>query len=131
MTRTHSTVDPEQVLGFSIEVARLVSDMKCEQVVVLDVRGKSQVCDYIIIGSGTSDRQMKSVAKAIEKFGAEQGSPHFRSNSDSGNTWIVVDFIEVVVHLFEPGQRAYYDLENLWSDGVEVSWDRTEEARSG
>ena len=76
MTRTHSTVDPEQVLGFSIEIARLVSDMKCEQVVVLDVRGKSQVCDYIIIGSGTSERQMKSVAKATEKFGAEQGCPN-------------------------------------------------------
>ncbi|MAC20488.1 MAG: ribosome silencing factor RsfS, partial [Phycisphaerae bacterium] len=58
MTRTRSTKNPEQVRAFAIECARTCSDMKCTEVVVLDVTGLSQVSDFIVIGTGTSDRQM-------------------------------------------------------------------------
>jgi ribosome-associated protein len=63
---------------------------------------------------------MKSVAQALEDLGKKIGQPPFRSDRDTGTTWIVVDFVDVVVHLFEPDQRAYYDLESLWADGIAV-----------
>ena len=98
--------------------------MKCTDVLVLDVSGLSQVCDFIVIGTGTSDRQMRSVAQALEDLGKERDEPPFRTNRDSGGTWVVVDFVDVVIHLFEPEQRFYYDIEALWKTGARVEWRR-------
>ncbi len=113
---------------FAIEAARLLADRHCEDVLVLDVQGLSQVSDYVLIGTGTSDRQMKSVADELEDLAIKYGEKVFRTNRDTGVTWIVIDFIDVVAHLFEPNQRAYYDLEQLWSDAPHVPWKRNSTA---
>jgi ribosome-associated protein len=102
-----------------------MADRHCEDVRLLDVRGLSQVCDYVLIGTGTSDRQMKSLADELADFGRQQDQPMFRADADAAVTWIVVDFIGLVAHLFEPGQRAFYDLEGLWSDAQPVPWPRS------
>ena len=107
---------------FAIEAARLIAGRHCEDVRLLDVRGISQVCRYILIGTGTSDRQMKSVAGELEDFGKENDNPVYRSNRDTGATWVVIDYVDLVVHLFEPTQREYYALEELWSDASRVDW---------
>jgi ribosome-associated protein len=105
---------------FALEVGQLLIERHCEDVVLLNVTGLSQVCDYVLVGTGTSDRQMKSVAVEVSAIGREHNFPPFRKNTDTAATWIVVDFISVVVHLFEPERRAYYDLEDLWSDAKRV-----------
>lgn len=109
--------------AFALEVGKLLAGRHCDDVVLLNVTGLSQVCDYVLVCTGTSDRQMKSVATEVAALGREHNYPPFRKNIDTGATWIVVDFITVVVHLFEPERRAYYDLEDLWSDAkrVEIS----------
>ena len=107
---------------FAIEAARLLADRHCEAVRLLDVRGLSQVCDYVLIGSGTSDRQMKSLADELSDLGRDRDHAVFRMDRDVTVTWVVVDFVGVVVHLFEPDQRAHYDLEGLWSDARIVPW---------
>jgi len=107
-----------------------MADRHCEDVRLLDVRGLSQVCDYVLVGSGTSDRQMKSLGEELDDFGREHGQPMFRADADAAVTWIVVDFIGLVAHLFEPGRRAYYDLEGLWSDARLVPWERNEAGAS-
>jgi ribosome-associated protein len=109
---------------FAIEVARLLADRHCEDVRLLDVRGLSQVCDYVLIGTGTSDRQMKAVADEVVDFGRDHDQPMFRTDADAAVTWIVLDFVGLVAHLFEPGRRAYYDLEGLWCDAEPVPWQR-------
>jgi ribosome-associated protein len=103
-----------------VEAGRLLQDRHCEDVLLLDVTGLSQVCDYVLIATGTSDRQMKSVSDEVADLGEEMKFPAFRKNIDTGATWIVVDFITVVLHLFEPQRRAYYDLEDLWSDAKHI-----------
>ena len=105
---------------FATEAGRLLTERHCEDVVLLDVTGLSQVCDFLLIATGTSDRQMKSVASEIASMGKEVNFPAFRKNIDTGATWIVVDFISVVAHLFAPERRAYYDLEDLWADAKRV-----------
>ena len=106
--------------AFATSAARLLMDRHCEDVVLLDVSTVSQVCDFVLIGTGTSDRQMKSVADELSDLGKELGLCAFRRNVDTGTTWIVTDFITVVTHLFEPRLRAYYDLEDLWADARRV-----------
>ena len=107
-------------LRFAIEAARMVRDDKCEDVVLLDVRELSQVTDFLIIGSGSSDRQMHSALRHVEELGKGRGMPAFRSNADDRSTWLLIDFVDVVVHLFEPNTRAHYDLEMLWGDASRV-----------
>lgn len=131
MTRTYSHSDPDAVRSFAIEAARLIADLKCSDVVVLDVHGQSQVCDYIVIGSGTSQRQMRSLADDLSDLGKTMDMRAFRTNRDDGTTWIVVDFVEVVVHLFEPDQRLYYDLELMWSQAKRIDWARKSDAKPG
>ena len=116
--------EQQKLRDFVIEAARLLADRHCQDVVLLDVRGLSQVCDYVLIGSGTSDRQMKSLAEELEDLGRASDNPVFRSSRDTSVTWIVIDFVDLVAHLFEPDQRAYYDLEGLWSDAESVDWPR-------
>lgn len=112
-------------MDFATEAARLLEDRHCTDVQLLDLRGISQVCDFILIGSGTSDRQMRSVADEIAELGRDMGTTRFRTNNDPASTWIVVDFVDVVIHLFEPSRRAYYDLEDLWSDARRVGYARS------
>ena len=123
--------DPQRVRTFAIEAARLLADRHCEDVCLLDVRTLSQVCDYVLIGTGTSDRQMKSIAQELEDLGAEHDSVLYRWNADNAATWIVIDFVDVVVHIFEPERRAYYDLESLWSDADDVAWQQPRSATGG
>ena len=124
--RSRSTADPELTRQFAIDLARTLADSKCTEVVLLDVRGRSQVCDYVIIASGTSQRQMRAAAQELEDLGKARGQHPFRTNADEGSTWIVVDFVEIVAHLFEPDQRLYYDIELLHADGKRVDWRRPE-----
>ena len=115
-----NTKEPLTSEAFASEVGSLLTHRHCEDVVVLNVTGLSQVCDYVVVATGTSDRQMKSVASEVSILGREQDFPAFRKSVDNDATWIVVDFISVVVHLFEPQRRAYYDLEDLWSDAKRI-----------
>lgn len=110
--------------AFAIEAARLMHDDKCENVVVLDVRPKSQVTDYIVIGTGTSERQMRSVLHHVQELGDQTGYTVFRSSTDERATWLLADFVNVVVHVFEPNTRAHYDLEMMWGDAKHVVWKR-------
>ena len=109
---------------FAEEAARLLKDDKCEDVVLLDVRGVSPMTDFILIGTGTSDRQMRSAMNHLEELAAEQGVPPYRRGTDEDAIWLVCDFIDLVVHLFEPNARAHYDIESLWHDARPVAWER-------
>lgn len=117
----------EQARAFAISAAQLVRDDKCTDVVLLDVRNLSQVTDYIVIGTGTSDRQMQSVLDHVEDLGKTMGYPAWKTDTDQRSTWLLLDCVDVVVHLFEPNTRAHYDLEMLWGDAPRMEWERPDQ----
>jgi ribosome-associated protein len=119
--------DPAHARAFAIDAARLVRDDKCDDVMLLDVRGVSQITDYILIGTGTSDRQMHSVIKHVEDLAKERNMTAVRSTADERSTWLIADFVDVIVHLFEPNTRAHYDLESLWGDSERIEWERPDQ----
>ncbi len=107
---------------FAIEAARLAANTRCQNVVVLDVRKSSPVTDFFVIGTGTSARQMRTVVDEVEELAAErQWQPMSRAGYE-GDTWILVDFVDVIVHVFNESARDYYDLEGLWGDAKRVEW---------
>ncbi len=125
--RTYHRSDPAATQRFAIEAARLLSDDKCQDVVVLDLRGLTQVTDFIVIGTGSSDRQMRSVLDHVEELGGTLGFNAFKRSVDERSTWVLVDFVDVIVHMFEPNTRAHYDLEMLWGDAKRPEWERPEQ----
>ncbi len=116
----------------AVEAARIASDRHGEDIVVLDLRGISPVADYFVIFTGTSERQMSAVAgeiaeaaakaghKAIHVAGMGSNQPARRSLGGGG--WILLDFFDVVVHIFDDEHRKYYDLELIWGDAPRVRW---------
>src|SRR5262245_60445380 len=105
---------------FAVDSARLLSDDKCEDVIVLDLRSVSTVCDFFVIGTGTSDRQMKAVADHVEQLGRQRGERPFSTAGFDGSSWIVIDYVDVVIHLFDAEHRRFYELETLWGDAPRV-----------
>jgi ribosome-associated protein len=126
-SKADDTLPSDPKLAFAIEAARMVRDDNCDDVVVLDVRNTSHVSDFIVIGSGTSDRQMRSVLEHVEKLGATRGFKAFRTSRDDRATWLLLDFVDIVVHLFEPSTRSHYDLEMLWGDAPRIEWERQDQ----
>jgi ribosome-associated protein len=114
----------DEARDFAVAVARLLSDYRCEDVLVLDVRGLSEVTNYLILATGTSDRQLKSAVYYLGDLAREHGVERLGSERDEAATWVVLDYVDVVVHLFEPVTRAHYDLEMLWGDAERVPWQR-------
>ena len=109
---------------FAIEAARSLDDNQCSDTIVLDLRGRSPVADLLVISSGTSDRQMKSAAEDVEDLAPQSDHALVRRAADDRHTWIVSDFGDVVIHIFEPETRAFYDLELLWGDADRIPWKR-------
>ena len=118
---------PDAAREFAVESARLVFDDKCSDVVLLDVRNKSQVTNYIVIGSGTSDRQMRSVLQHVEDLGKQRGFTPWRTDKDTEGRWLLLDCVDVVVHLFTPNTRSHYDLEMMWGDAPRMEWERPDQ----
>lgn len=109
---------------FAIELARLTADTRCTNVVVLDVSSFSPITDFVILATGTSPRQMRTVADDCIELAQTRGFRTMSAGGYGGNSWICVDLIDVVVHVFSDDARSFYDLDNLWGDAVRVAWDR-------
>ena len=120
----------EAARKFAIDVARLAANTRCHNVVVLDVRGLSPVTDFMVLATGTSSRQMKTVADDLEEFGGKAGNPLLSRAGDAGTSnWIAIDFFDVVIHVFDQEGRMYYDLDGLWGDAPRIDWNNDPAAR--
>ena len=93
--------------------------------VVLDVSGISPVTDFFVLATGTSTRQMRGVCDEVEEMGEERNFKALARAGYEGESWILVDFVDVVLHLFSHEARAFYDLDNLWGDAKRVEWQLT------
>jgi ribosome-associated protein len=97
-------------------IATLALDKKALDVVILDVRGMTSYADYFVIASGDSERQVAATAEHIREQLKQGGvSPVGSEGFESGH-WVLLDYGEVVAHLFQNDARVFYDLEGLWSD---------------
>ncbi len=114
------------VLERVLAAAQVAQDNKAHDIVVLDVRGLTQQFDYFLIVSGASRRQLYSIGDEIQKkLARELGDECLSVSGHTEGRWIVIDYGDIIVHLFEPETRKYYALEELWGKGVRVPLDET------
>ncbi len=126
--RTHHA---EQSLEFAIEAARLCDDSKVAEIVVFDMRGISSLADYFVIGTGTSSRQMNAVLEQLKAYGKTVDRRPFRVTDVDSSTWLLADYVDVIVHLFDTEHREYYDLDGLWGDAPKIEWRRASSEENG
>jgi len=112
----------DKARDFAVEAARIAHERHCTDITVLDLCGESPATDYFVIATGTSDRQMRSVANDICVAARQGGLERFGRAGYDQARWILLDYVDVVVHLFEGEYRQYYDLELLWGDADRVDW---------
>ena len=120
----HSKRKPVSPGQLAIQAAQIAADRHCSDIAVLDLRGISPVTDYFVIFTGTSDRQMRAVGNEITDAAAAAGHRLYHAAGTASAQWILLDFVDVVVHLFDSEHRSYYDLELIWGDAPRVSWRR-------
>jgi ribosome-associated protein len=114
---------PDTARQFAIDAARLAAHTHCHNIAVLDVRGLSPITDFFVIATGTSARQMRSVADEIEELGQPRKFTALHRTGYEGENWILTDFVDVVLHIFNQDSRSYYDLDGLWGDAPRVEWE--------
>jgi len=108
--------------AFAVQAARLAANTNCQNVVVLDVTGVSPVTDFLVIATGTSPRQMKTVGDEVEEVGEGQDYRAISRVGDDSSSWTCIDFVDVVVHVFSRDARSYNDIDGLWGDTRPVEW---------
>ena len=119
LNEQNQTEQQDQHLLGLIEGA--LDDMKAKEMVVIDVRGRSTVTDYMVVASGTSKRHVAAVAQEVlDKLKAQGMQPMGVEGQDVGD-WVLVDVGSVIVHVMMPDARSFYDIERLWSVGGEQS----------
>ena len=106
----------------------MAANTRCHNVVVLDVRGLSPITDYFVLATGSSARQMSTVMDEVEEFGRGHGFAPLSRSGYEGETWMLCDMVDVVVHVFNQDSRQFYDLDSLWGDAKRVEWKPVEAA---
>jgi len=105
----------------ALQIVKMALEKQAHQPVVLDVRGMSSVCDYFVICSGETGRQVQAIGDNIVKLSREAGFSVHHQEIDESCNWLLIDFFDVVVHIFTDEARKYYNLEYLWREAKAVS----------
>ena len=104
------------------QIARVCDEYRGTDTLVLDLTGVTPICDYFVISTASSSRQMKAVAEESSRIMKAQGSRPFGVEGHTSHTWILHDYGDIVLHVFAPEARTLYDLEHLWEDAPHVDW---------
>ncbi len=116
-----ATIDPERLVDLAAEAAW---EVKANNPIILDLRGICSFADHLLICSGDSDRQVRAIADHI---GEALGKLHIRFHHQEGYAeakWILLDYLDFIIHIFDEKTRRYYDLERLWADAPQREYRR-------
>ena len=116
MKKETQTNESEQILNIAVKA---LDDGKAADVTVMDLQGKTSIASYMIIASGTSQRHVAALAEQVQLKLKEAG---FRSTSEGEEKadWVLIDAFDVIIHIFKPEVREFYNLEKMWSAVAEI-----------
>ena len=107
-------------LELAQKAAQIALDYKANDVVLLDLRGVSDMTDFFIVASGTSDTHVRSIGEHLAEEMKKLGSPVYHMEGTTKGRWVLLDFVDFVVHVFHPTLRDFYQLERLWADAETI-----------
>jgi ribosome-associated protein len=104
--------------------AHVAADNKARDVLVLDMRGVTPLYDYVVLATGSSRRQIHTIAEEIDAALHAEGDSRLSIEGYEASKWVVQDYGDLVVHVFDPDTRRYFALEDLWADAPRLDWER-------
>lgn len=116
-----SATGPRPSASWAQTAAALCLDLKANDVVILDLSGVSDVTDCFVIASGTSDAHVRSIAEHVMEGMKRRGLAAHHVEGLQQGRWVLIDFVDFVVHVFHPTLRSFYQLERLWGDATVVA----------
>ena len=99
-------------------IKRILDDNKAQNITCIDLKNKSYIADYMIIASGTSSRHLQALSEILVTQLKKLGVDNCRIEGKNSSDWKLVDTQDVIVHIFHPEKREFYDLENMWSEQI-------------
>jgi ribosome-associated protein len=111
----------------AVLAARAASTKQGTDIAILDVAELIAITDYFVIISGASERQLKTISEEVIRAAKEVGVRPVRQEGEAGTRWLLLDFVDFVVHVFHEEEREFYRLENLWRDAPVVDWEEEAE----
>jgi ribosome-associated protein len=124
------TLDALPSREVAIAAARAAATKQASHIVILDVHDLIVITDFFVICSGSTKRQVKTLIEEIERAIRELGEKPIRREGEDDGGWWLLDYFDVVVHVFGAEEYAYYDLERLWRDAPKVQWQEPDAASS-
>lgn len=110
-------------------IVKVLDDKKAQKIEVIDIREVSQIADYFVICTGTSSTHVKALADEVEfQIGGRENDAGFHKEGYSNATWVLLDYKDVIVHIFYGETRDFYNIEHLWADGKKVELNEIMEA---
>ena len=101
---------------YAMEICKTLDNKKAEDILLIDIGDKSVLADYFVIASGRNNIHVKTLAEEVEEKLEESGFILRRAEGKTEGRWVVLDYGDVLVHLFHPEEREYYNIERLWAD---------------
>ena len=114
--------DREKILKKAVRIASILDAKKARDVTILYVHDQTVIADFFVIAHGTSSTQVKALCDEVEFRMSEDGTPCTSIQGRDGTNWIVMDYDDVLVHVFLKDARSYYNLEKLWADAERVEF---------
>ena len=99
-------------------IEKVLDDNKAQNITTIDLKNKSYIADYMIIASGTSSRHLQALSEILVAELKKIGLDGCRIEGRESNDWKLVDAIDVIIHIFHPEKREFYDLEKMWSEEI-------------
>lgn len=121
--KTAATAEPEAFIPNALRIAALASDKKAKNVKIYDVRGLTLVADAFVIATATSEPQLKAVFNSVKDGMEEIRVKPLRTEGGYSGGWVLLDFGDIIVHIFREEARAFYDLDGMWADAKEIPFD--------
>ena len=124
VTDSKESVRNESAVDRAVLCARVAEDHKGKDILVLDLRGLTPIFDFFVIATGSSRRQIHTLAEEIDSAMHAQDQQRLSIQGYEASRWIVQDYGDVLVHVFDAEAREYYGLEDLWADAPRLDWQR-------
>ena len=114
----------------AIAAATAAASKQASDIVILDVHGLIVITDFFVVGTGATDRQVRTIVEEVERALRDLGRKPVRREGETEGRWVLLDYVDVVVHVFAPTERAFYELERLWRDAPRLPWSEASAASS-
>ncbi|MCR5453318.1 MAG: ribosome silencing factor [Lachnospiraceae bacterium] len=117
-------MEKEMIKEKAIELSHILDSKKGETIELLDIGGISPIADYFVLASASNQNQLAAMQDAVDEYMSKQKINARSIEGNKNSTWILMDYEDIVVHLFTKEDRDFYDLDRIWKDGEKIDWNK-------